>query len=277
MSGIVHQQNEAPEMTTPRQPSYYIPHGGGPCFFMPDPSGTWTGMAHFLSHLREDLPATPKAILVISGHWETQGFRFTASARPPLLFDYYGFPPHTYQLRYDAPGAPDLADRAASLLRSAGFEASLDSERGYDHGVFVPLKVAFPEAEIPVVQMSLDRSLDPALHGAAGAALASLRDEGLLILGSGMSFHNMRAYGDPRATAPSLAFDKWLADAVSQAGAERSATLARWEEAPAGRLSHPREEHLIPLMVAAGASENSGRRVYGELVLGTAVSGFRFD
>jgi len=264
-------------MTILRQPSYYIPHGGGPCFFMPDPAGTWAGMAHFLSHLRSKLPEKPQAILVISGHWETDGFRFTGSPHPSLLFDYYGFPPHTYQLRYDSPGSPELAQRTAGLLRSAGFKAGVDDERGLDHGVFVPLKVAFPEAEIPVLQMSLDRSLDPALHFAVGAALESLRDEGVLILGSGMSFHNLRAYGDPRATAPSLAFDGWLAGAVEQARPGRSAALAGWEQAPAARLSHPREEHLIPLMVAAGASEGAGRRVYGELVLGTAVSGFRFD
>jgi len=264
-------------MTSPRQPSLYIPHGGGPCFFMPDPAATWTGMAQFLGQLHLALPERPRAILIVSGHWETPGFRFTGSTRPSLLFDYYGFPPYTYQLRYDAPGAPELAERAAGLLRAAGLQASVDGERGFDHGVFVPLKVAFPEAEIPVVQMSLDRSLDPALHGAAGAALATLRDEGVLILGSGMSFHNLRAYGDPRATAPSLAFDRWLGDAVQQPGPERGAALAAWEQAPAARVSHPREEHLIPLMVAAGASENAGRRAYGQLVLGTAVSGFRFD
>jgi aromatic ring-opening dioxygenase catalytic subunit (LigB family) len=234
-------------------------------------------MAQFLRGLPDDLPEKPRAILVVSGHWETAGSCLTGSARPGLLFDYYGFPPHTYQLRYDAPGAPDLAERAAGLLLAAGFEASLDGERGLDHGAFVPLKVAFPQAEIPVIQMSLDCSLDPALHGAAGAALASLRDEGVLILGSGMSFHNLRAYGDPRATTPSLAFDRWLADAVQQTGRGRDVALAAWEQAPAARLSHPREEHLLPLMVAAGASRNAGRQVYGELVLGTAVSGFRFD
>src|SRR5690606_22863178 len=106
-------------MNALRQPSYYIPHGGGPCFFMPDPDGTWAEMAQFLSSLRSNLPEPPKAILVISGHWETEGFRFTGSPRPPLLFDYYGFPPHTYQLRYDAPGAPELAQRAAELLQAA--------------------------------------------------------------------------------------------------------------------------------------------------------------
>src|SRR5690606_33502697 len=138
------------------------------------------------------------------------------------------------QLRYDAPGAPQLAQRAAELLQAAGLASSVELERGLDHGVFVPLKVAFPEAEIPVVQMSVDRRLDPALHVKAGAALESLRDEGVLILGSGMSFHNMRGYGDPRFTAPSVAFDGWLADAVQREGARRKAALSQWEQAPAG-------------------------------------------
>ncbi|WP_338466620.1 class III extradiol ring-cleavage dioxygenase [Novosphingobium sp. ZN18A2] len=262
-------------MTT--QPGFYIPHGGGPCFFMDDPQGMWTGMEAFLRGLSDTLPEAPRAILVVSAHWETDGFRFTAAERPPLVFDYYGFPPHTYELRYDVPGSPALAGRAASLLRDAGLAADVDAERGLDHGVFVPLLVAFPEATIPVVEMSLDRSLDPALHVAAGKALAPLREDGVLILGSGMSFHNMRAYGDPRATEPSHDFDRWLADAATQPGPARAAALDHWAQAPAGRFSHPREEHLIPMMVAAGTSENAGRRVYGQDVMRTAIAGFRFD
>lgn len=262
---------------TQRQPAFFIPHGGGPCFFMDDPAGTWTGMEAFLRSLPKRLPEAPKAILVVSGHWETDGFRFTASPQPPLLYDYYGFPQHTYELRYDAPGSPALAERAASLLSAAGLTAAVDAERGYDHGVFVPLKVAFPEATIPVVEMSLDRSLEPALHAAAGAALAPLRDEGVLILGSGMSFHNMRGYGDPRSTAASQEFDRWLTEAAMLPPQERAETLTAWAKAPAARFSHPREEHLIPLMVAAGASDRQGAKVYGELVLQTAIAGFQFD
>jgi aromatic ring-opening dioxygenase catalytic subunit (LigB family) len=179
-------------------------------------------------------------------------------------------------LRYDAPGDPDLAKRAAKLLADAGFHAGVDFERGWDHGVFVPLKVAFPDADIPVIEMSLDGSLDPALHFAAGRALAPLRDEGVLIVGSGMSFHNMRAYGDPRALPVSQAFDQWLTDAATADPAERGDRLAGWAEAPAGRLSHPREEHLIPLMVAAGASSGPGRHDFGGAVMGTQISGYRF-
>jgi aromatic ring-opening dioxygenase catalytic subunit (LigB family) len=259
------------------QPSLFIPHGGGPCFFMPDPRGTWTKMGDYLRGLAASLPEQPRAILVVSGHWEEQAFTFTGAAEHPgLIFDYYGFPPETYQLAWPAPGAPWLAERGAALLREAGLPSAIDPERGFDHGVFVPLKVAFPDAGVPVVQMSLHASLDPALHVAAGRALAPLRDEGVLVLGSGMSCHNLRAMGDPRLAAPSAEFDRWLTAAAAAESAERDALLARWDSAPWARACHPREEHLLPLMVAAGASDKRGSHDYGETVLEGAVSAFRF-
>jgi aromatic ring-opening dioxygenase catalytic subunit (LigB family) len=244
---------------------------------MDDPGGTWTGMASFLRGLPGTLPEKPKAIIVVSGHWETEGFAFTGAAKPSLVYDYYGFPPETYALRYDVPGAPDLARRAADLLRAAGIAGHVDEERGLDHGVFVPMKVAFPEAAIPMTEMSVERSFDPALHLAAGRALSALRDEGVLILGSGMSFHNMRGFGDPRAAEPSREFDRWLTEAAEAPAPVRAERLAAWAAAPYGCFAHPREEHLLPLMVAAGASDAPGERVYSELVLGTAISAFRFD
>ena len=262
-------------MTT--QPSLFIPHGGGPCFFMPDPHGTWTGMEAYLKSLAASLPEKPRAILVISGLWEEAAFAFTGAAeRPGLIFDYYNFPPETYRLTWPAPGAPWLAARGRDLLATAGLPAAIDPQRGFDHGVFVPLKVAFPEAEIPVVQVSLHASLDPALHLAAGRALAPLREEGVLVLGSGMSFHNLRAMGDPRVAEPSRAFDGWLAEAAAADPGERAERLADWADAPFARLCHPREEHLLPLMVAAGASREPGTQDYSEMVLGGAVSAFRF-
>ncbi|RYY15366.1 MAG: dioxygenase [Alphaproteobacteria bacterium] len=260
-----------------RQPALFIPHGGGPCFFMDDPHGVWTGMATFLRGLPGSLPRTPKAILIISGHWETEGFAFTGAHTPRLIYDYFNFPPHTYQLRYDAPGAPLMAQRAAELLTQAGIAAQVDPARGLDHGVFVPLKVAFPEATIPVVEMSVDRSLDPALALAAGRALAPLRDENILIVGSGMSFHNMRGYGDPRSTAPSEAFDGWLTATIAEPSA-RDDALVRWADAPGARFAHPEAEHLLPLMVIAGAAGSApGEKVFAEHVLETAISGFRFQ
>jgi aromatic ring-opening dioxygenase catalytic subunit (LigB family) len=243
---------------------------------MDDPDGTWTGMGQFLGELPAGLPMQPRAILVVSGHWETPGFMLTANPKPSLLFDYYGFPPHTYQLRYDAPGAPDLALRAAQLLREAGFSAGLDAQRGLDHGVFVPLKMIYPQAQLPVVELSLDRSLDASLQLAVGRALAPLRDEGVLLLCAGMSFHNLRALGDARATLPAQQFDTWLGHAASLPGTERADMLEHWQDAPAARFCHPRPEHLLPLMVAAGASESPGQRIFNEQVLGTMISGFSF-
>lgn len=244
---------------------------------MPDPHATWRRMGDYLRGLPESLPEPPRAILVVSGHWEERAFTFTgAGDHPGLIFDYYGFPPETYRLTWPASGAPWLSALGAELLGVAGLPTAIDPHRGFDHGVFVPLKVAFPGAEVPVVQMSLHASLDPALHLAAGEALAPLRREGVLVLGSGMSFHNLRAMGDPRVAGPSREFDSWLSEAAGAEPEDRAARLANWAKAPFARLCHPREEHLLPLMVAAGASCERGAHDYGELVLGGAVSAFRF-
>lgn len=259
-----------------RQPSFFVPHGGGPCFFMPDPAGNWTGMEAFLRSMPDQLPEPPSAILVISAHWETDGFRLTSGTKLPLIYDYYGFPPETYELEYAPPGDPGLAARAAELLRAAGLPVELVPDRGFDHGVFVPMKVAFPDAAIPVVEMSVDRSFDPSLHLAAGRALASLRDEGVLIVGSGMSFHDLKAFGDKRATAASQQFDAWLTETLTKPGRTRIERLKQWTDAPSARAAHPRPEHLIPLMVAAGAAGEPGEKIYGETVLETAISGYRF-
>lgn len=263
-----------------RLPTFFIPHGGGPCFFMDwDPPDMWDSMEAFLAALPHDLPADPRAVLVVSGHWEEADFTFGNNARPPLIYDYYGFPPHTYELTYDAPGAPELAERAAGLLQSAGIAAGLDPSRGYDHGVFIPLKVIWPDARLPVLQMSLRRGMDPAAHLRAGAALTPLRDEGVLIVGSGMSYHNLRRYrrhGEGIVEDSDL-FDKWLSDAVTATPAARDARLQDWEQAPAARLAHPTEEHLIPLMVAAGAAgDDPGSVVYSDRVMGAMISGYRF-
>lgn len=264
-----------------RLPTLFVPHGGGPCFFM-DPAGgppdpMWRPMEAYLAGLIERLPERPRAILMVSGHWETPEITVHVGERPGLLFDYYGFPEHTYHLRWDAPGAPDVARRAADLLRAAGFATREERERGWDHGVFIPMKVAVPGAEIPLAQMSLREDLDPADHIAIGRALAPLRDEGVLIVGSGMSFHNLRVRG-PRAEEPSREWDAALTDAVTDADPDaRAARVAAWETLPNARFSHPREEHLLPLMVALGAGGGDAAvRDHASEVLGWAVSGYRF-
>lgn len=265
---------------TKRMPTLYIPHGGGPCFFMDWTSGpatTWDRMRAWLESIASTLPAKPKALLVISGHWETKVPTVIASPKPSLYYDYYGFPKHTYELTWPAPGDPALAARVRELLQNANIESALEHERGFDHGVFVPLKVAFPAAEIPTVQLSLQQNLDPKEHLAIGRALAPLRDEGVLIVGSGMSYHNMRGFMSGAGRSASERFDAWLADAVEKEPSARSEALSKWSSAPAARESHPREEHLLPLMVAAGAAgDDLGKRIFKDDVMGVFVSAVQF-
>lgn len=264
-----------------RQPALFLPHGGGPCFFMDwtwGPADTWHATKHFLEGVSATLLAPPRALVVVSGHWEESSFTAGAAPHPQLIFDYSGFPAHTYQLTWPAPGDPDLAHRVVHLLANAGLPAATDPQRGYDHGIFVPLKVAFPGANIPVVTLSLASSLHPALHLAAGRALAPLRDEGIVIIGSGMSFHNLRAYLQPQTAQRARAFDDWLTHAVESPASQRDALLTNWRSAPNAAFAHPREEHLIPLFVTAGAGGNApGQRVFTDEPMGAAISAFRFD
>lgn len=262
-------------------PTYFIPHGGGPCFFM-DPAGgppdpMWRPMQAYLGGLIAGLAERPRAILLVSGHWETPEITLHRGERPSLLYDYGGFPDHTYRLRWDAPGAPDVADAAAALLRAAGHEVATEQGRGWDHGVFIPMMVAVPRADIPLVQMSLRADLDPDAHISMGRALAPLRDRGVLIIGSGMSFHNLRMRG-LRATGPSEEWDAALTAAVTDPdAASRAARVAAWEGLPHARLAHPTEEHLLPLMVALGAGGNGPAvRDFTDEVLGWRVSAYRF-
>ena len=259
-------------------PTLFIPHGAGPCFFMDwsrGPADTWDGTAAWLKGLIADLPERPKAILVVSGHWEEPVFTVSSAAKPPMLFDYYGFPEHTYRLAFDAPGSPALAARVRELLAGAGFPTAEDTARGYDHGVFVPLKLVTPDSDIPVVQLSLRGDLDPAAHLAAGRALAPLRDEGVLIMGSGMSWHNMRGFS-PAFTAKSAKFDAWLEGAISDP-VHRDEAIRHWDQGPYAREAHPREEHLAPLFIAAGAATGEpGRVAFRDTAMDVVLSGYEF-
>ena len=216
---------------------------------------------------------------MISAHWLETDVQVTSGAQPDLIYDYHGFPPHTYELRYPAPGNPDLAARLVNLLNHAGIKASENASRGFDHGMFIPMLLMFPEAQIPVVQLSLNSSLDPAAHLAIGRALISLRNEGVLIVGSGMSFHNMRGYGDSRFGPISDGFDDWLTQAVQATPEARKQELTNWEKAPGARMCHPprAEEHLIPLIVVAGAAgTDKGTKVFSDRVMETTLSAFQF-
>jgi aromatic ring-opening dioxygenase catalytic subunit (LigB family) len=263
----------------PRLPVAFFPHGGGPWPFVdigfdgPEADA----LTAYLRSIR-DLPKTPpKALLVVSAHWEERVPTVMTAERPPMLYDYYGFPPASYQITWPAPGDPALAARVRALLGAAGFPTAEDARRGFDHGTFVPLKLAYPDADVPTVQLSLKAGLDPEEHLAIGRALAPLRDEGVFILGSGMTFHNLRAFRDPRARPVAEAFDTWLRDAATRDAHDRDRRLAAWTQAPGARLAHPREEHLLPLMVVAGAAgEDQGTLAYGGAFWGLHLSAYHF-
>lgn len=267
-----------------RLPTFFIPHGGGPCFFMDwDPPDAWARQAAFLRELPHTVGATPRALLVVSAHWEEDEFTVQSNPAPDLLFDYYGFPPHTYELQWPAPGDPELARRVTDLLGDGGFAVRADAERGFDHGVFIPMKVAWPAATLPTLQLSLRADLDPSAHLAAGRALEPLRDEGVLIIGSGNSYHNLKVMLGSRrgATDAPVAgedFDRWLTQAATHPDPlEREALLRGWAEAPGARDANPREEHLMPLHVAAGAAgADPGVKILEDRVLGVVESAFRF-
>ena len=266
-------------MAQTRLPTHFIPHGGGPCFFMDPPAGhphLWDPMADYLRDLGANLATPPKALLVISAHWEEKVPTLNVAAAPDLLYDYYGFPEHTYRLRYPAPGAPWLADRVEALLRGVAFDVERETQRGWDHGVFIPMMVAFPEATLPILQLSMLETLDPGSHLRLGEALTPLRDEGVLIIGSGMSYHNLRAFYGSAGQGEAAAFDGWLTGAI-QSPETRSQALTHWRDAPSARFCHPREEHLLPLMVAAGAGgADPGHQTFQGNIFGKAVSGYAF-
>ena len=265
----------------PRLPVYFISHGGGPWSFMDDPArASYSKLEASLADMPRQIGAPPAAVLMVSAHWEEAQFTLTAHPAPPMVYDYYGFPDYTYQIHYDAPGNPQLAARTRALIEAAGLPARLDAARGFDHGAFTPLNVMYPRADVPVVQLSLKVGLDPKEHLALGRAIAPLRDENVLIVGSGLSYHNLRQFFGPGGWGPSREFDAWLSGVLLGGRAmDRAKLLAAWESAPSARAAHPREEHLLPLMVAAGAAgDDTAELTYHEkdFLGGLTVSSYRF-
>jgi aromatic ring-opening dioxygenase catalytic subunit (LigB family) len=267
-------------MTGQRLPTYYLSHGGGPWPYMED------GMRRRFDKLEASLLAirgewgdAVRAVLVISGHWETPEFAVSSGAHPGMVFDYYGFPEYLYHIKYDAPGSPELAMRVRAMLEAGGFSCDSDPERGFDHGTFSLLKPIYPNGEIPIVQLSVKLDFDPHAHLSVGRLLAPLRDDGVVIIGSGSSFHNLGLRG-PAAIEPSRRFDDWLQQALLKSStSERRERVASWLLAPDARIAHPREDHLIPLMVALGAAdEEPASLIYhqDDFLGGWALSSFRF-
>jgi aromatic ring-opening dioxygenase catalytic subunit (LigB family) len=267
----------------PKMPTVYFPHGGGPCFFMEwDPPETWNNLEAYLRRLPDDIGQKPQSILMISAHWEGAVVQIQGQSAPELLFDYSGFPDHTYELTYPAPGSPALAASVVELLSDAGHRVETVTDRGFDHGMFVPLKVAWPEANIPVVQLSLRADLDPAAHIAMGEALQPLREESVLIIGSGFSYHNVRASGAFMRSGGKAEFgddfNTWLVEATTSPDhAVRNQALVDWVTAPMARDAHPREEHLLPLHVVAGAAgSDQGRQTFETRIMGFVSSAIQF-
>ena len=255
-------------------PSIFLNHGGGPLPLLGDQNHR--ALVKYLSKVANDFPK-PQAILIASAHWETSVTSFVGSETPPLLYDYYGFPKESYSISYPARNALHEVEDARRLLERAGISSKIEN-RGYDHGVFVPLKLVYPEADIPVVEMSLPSTRDPSLVMKLGEALRPLREKGILLIGSGLSFHNLQAFfsEDVSKKSRSTAFDQALKEGMTSA--DRIPMLKSWESLPHARYCHPNEDHLMPLLFVAGSafSEEPCRIVYEDVLMGAKISGFAF-
>jgi len=254
----------------------FIPHGGGPLPLFGDKGHQ--AMVSFLKNITPRL-GTPSAILVISAHWEEEQVTITSGKSPALIYDYSGFSAESYTIKYPALGDPELANEVYNLLKDSGIKAKLDNSRGFDHGVFVPLKIMYPNANIPCIQLSLLNSLDPKAHIKIGKALSSLRSKNVLIIGSGFSFHNMKAFFDKEITPDhhNQAFEHWLIDTCTNnalSANERKNKLEEWTNAPFARYCHPREEHLLPLHVCYGLCESKAELVFNDKIFGKNTSAF---
>jgi 4,5-DOPA dioxygenase extradiol len=272
-NGIVGMKNvEARSLS----PVLFIPHGGGPLPLLGDKGHV--EMADFMQTITPSL-GRPSAILVISAHWEEDIVTITGGNAPSLIYDYYGFPEESYEIKYPAAGQPELARKIHQLLRDGGIDAKLDNKRGFDHGLFVPLKMMFPEADIPCVEVSLLSSLDPASHIQIGRALSALRNDNVLIIGSGLSFHNMQAFfkDSDALDEKNEKFEAWLINICTNeklTAKQRAQKLLSWEEAPSARYCHPREEHLLPLHVCYGICGSVAKLVFDGKILGKRASAY---
>jgi 4,5-DOPA dioxygenase extradiol len=248
----------------------YFSHGGGPLPILGDPGHQ--AMIEFMTALPAQL-TRPDLILVISAHWEESAATLMSAANPPMFYDYYGFPDEAYTITYPAPGSPEDANRISALLHEHGVPTRIDPQRGFDHGLFIPLKLMYPQADIPCLQLSLLRGLNPAAHIALGKALRALENENILVVGSGFSFHNLRAFSWQGTEAPDPAndaFQDWLIETCTSPmpEAEREQRLLEWEKAPSARYCHPREEHLLPLHVCQGMADKPAKLIFDDKILG---------
>jgi aromatic ring-opening dioxygenase catalytic subunit (LigB family) len=257
----------------------YLSHGGGPLPILGDQGHR--AMIDFMRRLPAQL-RRPEAILVLSAHWEEAVPTVLGSRTPRMLYDYYGFPDEAYQITYPARGSPELARRISELLSAQGRKAQFDPDRGFDHGLFIPLKLIYPKADVPSLQLSLIQGLDPEAHIALGRALRELQRDNILVIGSGFSFHNLRAFSWREtniADTRNDAFQNWLIETCSGqiSQAEREQRLIDWEKAPSARYCHPREEHLLPLHVCSSIAGSPARVVFDDQILGKRALAFLWE
>ena len=263
-------------------PILYLPHGGGPMPLLGDPSHA--GMVKFWKEMAKQFPK-PDAIVMISAHWEADTASITASEAPEMIYDYSNFPAETYQYKYPSPGNPALAQQMAEMLTASNIPSTQALERGYDHGMFVPMMLMYPEANITCIQLSLLNSLDAQQHLDLGKALYELRQQNVLVIGSGMSFHSFPAMRRRSADdqKQSQAFDHWLVETCCSdtlTAEEREQRLSNWESAPSARFCHPREEHLLPLHVCFGMTASSNqiaKHAFSESWNGLNISAFLWE
>jgi 4,5-DOPA dioxygenase extradiol len=255
----------------------FIPHGGGPLPLLDEASHL--ELNRFLRGYRETIEK-PDAIIIISAHWEAETVSITAHPKPELIFDYYGFPDKSYQYEYPAPGSPKLASDMQILLRKNNIDCALNFDRGFDHGVFIPLMLMYPDVDIPCIQLSLSSSLDASLHIEIGEALNSLQSRNLLILGSGFSFHNISKLLGKMSRSnreKNDEFEAWLKTVCCDSTlteVDRKSQLGDWLDAPNARFCHPREEHLLPLHVCYGFAGTNAEQIFSGDVYGASVSAF---
>lgn len=256
----------------------YFSHGGGPLPILGDPSHA--EMISFMKNLPRKLEK-PEAIIVISAHWEEEVPSVIGNDNPSLFYDYYGFPKEAYGLKYSLPGNIGLVNQLKNLFGENKMHLRMDDKRGLDHGVFIPLMMMYPEADIPVTQISLIKGLDPQMHLSMGKVFNQLLKEKILIIGSGFSFHNMRAFdwsGENKTDEKNDRFQDWLIDVCTgdYSQKEREDKLQKWENAPDARYCHPREEHLIPLHVCCGTAKTKGKIIFDNYILGKRALAIRW-
>ncbi len=259
-------------------PTFFISHGGGPWPYVPQMRLMFIKSAQWMTDFAENLNAKPTAILSVTGHWEANEFSVSSALKPPMIYDYSGFPENTYKVKYSAPGSPPIAKKVVSLIESAaGMKCVEDSSRGFDHGTFVPLSLMYPNENIPVISFSIKNTYNPAEHIKIGESLKPLREEGVLIIGSGLSYHNLREFGSPEARKVSQTFESWLTQTIEKSPQERNDALTHWESAPSARKAHPQEDHLLPLMVVAGAAgKDMGKKIFQDDAMNVIMASYRF-